>query len=134
MKRWSNQMMRKVLHVAVAALGVLTFIYAAYADSKNPIGWMKTSDIGCGVVEGTEVCNPIDHYTDAYQRGEDCATYGVPFYDRPNGKPIGLLWGEAQIILGEKSNDGKYTRIWSKSDLKDVGIMPYSLKALHECG
>ena len=127
-------MMRKGLLTASILGVVLTFVAAAYADSKNPIGWMKTSDIGCGVVEGTEVCNPIDHYTDAYQRGEVCATYGVPFYDRPNGKLIGLLWGEAQIILGEKSKDGKYTRIWSKSNLKDIGIMPYSIKALHECG
>jgi hypothetical protein len=33
-------MMRRVLLVATVALGVLT--PAAYADSKNGIGWMKT--------------------------------------------------------------------------------------------
>jgi hypothetical protein len=80
--------------------------------------------------------NAFDHYTDVYQRGGLCATYGVPFFDRPNGKPIGLLWGEAQIKLGEKSEDGRYTHVYVPPEhyKKDMGIMPYSLKALRECG
>jgi hypothetical protein len=102
----------------------------------EPIGWMKTSDIGCSEIEGKTHCNALDHYTDAYQRGEMCATYGVPFYDRPNGKPMGLIWGEAQIVLGEKSKDGKYTRVWSPPGTKKeaLGIMPYSVKSLRGCG
>ncbi len=60
---------------------------------------MKSSDVGCNQVNNELVCTALDHYTDAYQHGEVCATYGVPFYDRPNGKPIGLLWGEALIKL-----------------------------------
>jgi hypothetical protein len=97
---------------------------------------MKSSDVGCTNVEKQYICNALDHYRDVHQRGGSCATYGVPFYDRPNGKPIGLLWGEAQIHLGEQSKDGKYTRIWSLEGQhkEDLGIMPYSLKALHGCG
>ena len=102
----------------------------------EPIGWMKSSDVGCTVFEGKEHCNALDHYTDAYQRGDLCATYGVPFFDRPNGNPAGLLWGEAQIELGEKSEDGKFTHVYVPpgQHKKDMGIMPYSLKALRECG
>jgi hypothetical protein len=76
---------------------------------------MKTPDVACQYTDDHKdyLCGAVDHYTDAYQRGELCATYGVPFYDRPNGRPIGLLWGEAQIHAGEKSKDGKWTRIWS---------------------
>jgi hypothetical protein len=100
------------------------------------VGWMKSSDVGCNTVNDELVCNAFDHYTDVYQRGGSCATYGVPFFDRPNGKPIGLLWGEAQIKLGEKSEDGRYTHIYVPPEhhKKDMGIMPYSLKALRECG
>jgi hypothetical protein len=103
---------------------------------KHPavlIGWMKSSDVGCSEVEGKSHCNALDHYTDAYQRGGTCATYGTPFYDRPNGKPIGLVWGEKEIFLGAKSKDGKYTRVWG-SPADNGGIFPYSLKALRECG
>jgi hypothetical protein len=102
----------------------------------DPIGWMKSSDVGCSEMEGDFHCNPIDHYTDVYLRGGSCATYGTPFYDRPNGKPVGLIWGEAEIVLGEKSRDGMWTRVWSPPGNKkeDLGIMPYSLKALRGCG
>jgi hypothetical protein len=97
---------------------------------------MKSSDVGCDTVNDELVCNAFDHYTDVYQRGGLCATYGVPFFDRPNGKPIGLLWGEAQIKLGEKSEDRRYTHVYVPPEhhKKDMGIMPYSLKALRECG
>jgi len=105
------------------------------ATGKTPIGWMKTPDIGCNEVDGKEYCTPLDHYTDAYQQGDDCATYGTPFYDRPNGKPIGLLFGEEEVLLGEKSKDRKWTRVWSpKTDRKDIAIMPYSIKSLRGCG
>jgi hypothetical protein len=97
------------------------------------IGWMKTSDVGCKTIEGKENCNAVDHYTDAYQRGEDCATYATPFYDHQNGKPIGLVWGEKQIYPGAKSEDGKWTRVWS-SPTDDKGIFPYSLKTQRSCG
>ena len=114
--------------------------YCALSGKRHdaePIGWMKTSDIGCSEIEGKTHCNALDHYTDVYLRGGSCATYGTPFYNRPNGKPIGLLWGKAQIVLGEKSKDGKWTRIWSKSGptkKDDIEIMPYSLKSLRGCG
>jgi hypothetical protein len=103
---------------------------------SEPIGWMKSADVGCSEFKGDFHCNPIDHYTDVYLRGGSCATYGTPFFDRPNGKPIGLIWGEAQIVLGEKSRDGKWTRVWSSpgNTKEDLGIMPYSLKALRGCG
>jgi hypothetical protein len=102
----------------------------------EPIGWIKSSDIGCTTLENELICNPIDHYTDVYQRGGMCATYGVPFYSRPYGKPVGLIWGEMQIVTDEKSDDGKYTRIWTKpgQHIKDGGVWPYSLKALRSCG
>jgi hypothetical protein len=103
---------------------------------KHPavlIGWMKSSDIGCSMIEDKQFCNALDHYTDAYQRGEMCATYGVPFYDLPNGKPMGLVWGENQILLGAKSKDGKWVHVWS-SPTDEGGTWAYSLKSLRGCG
>jgi hypothetical protein len=107
------------------------------ATGGEPIGWMKSSDVGCTVLEGKTICNALDHYTDVYQRGGICATYVVPFYNRPGGKPVGLIWGEMQIVLGEKSTDGKYTRVWTQPDVhvKDAaGMFPYTLKTLRGCG
>jgi hypothetical protein len=106
------------------------------SSSGESIGWMKTSDVGCSKIEEQTICNPLDHYTDAYQRGEMCATYGVPFYDRPNGSAIGLVWGEMQIVLGEKSKDGKWTHVWTQpgQHIRDGGVWPYSEKALRGCG
>jgi hypothetical protein len=123
--------------VVVAAV----FLVAPLAHAKGPIddvesiGWMKSSDVSCNTRDNEVVCFPVDHYTDAYQRGEDCATYGVPFFDRPHGTPVGLLFGEEEITLGEKSQDGRYTRVYAPPGhhKKDVLIIPYSLKALHAC-
>jgi hypothetical protein len=106
------------------------------SSDGESIGWMKSYDVSCSTIEGKTICNPLDHYTDAYRRGETCATYGVPFYDRPNGNPIGLVWGEMQIVPGEKSKDGKWTHIWTQpgQHMKDGGVLPYSAKTLHQCG
>jgi hypothetical protein len=108
--------------VCVATQGVASVDQPGHGDSvcdqfpsergAESVGWMKSSDVGCNTVNDELVCNAFDHYTDVYQRGGSCATYGVPFFDRPNGKPIGLLWGEAPIKLGEKSEDGRYTHVY----------------------
>ena len=60
----------------------------------------------------------------------------VPFYDRPGGIPVGLIWGEMQIVPGEKSSDGKYTKVWTQPDMHVEGaaIIPYTLKTLRSCG
>ena len=139
--------MKKLLLAAVAVLALAGSAYAqdgSPADDligcgacsvKNPavfMGWMKTSDIGC---EAVDDCHAIDHYTDNYQRGEHCggAGYTVPLYDDPHGKPIGLVGNEQDLLLGGKSKDGKYTRVW-RAPFDKGGIYPYSPKALHECG
>ena len=124
---------------------VLSLIYGVQAHSINhecldkddnfiacpvpgkPIGWIKTSDISCELTQ----CHPIGHYTDVQKKGQMCATYGIPVYDRPGGKPIGLLWNETMIVEGEQKEG--YTFIYGIAG-DEIIMTPYSVQSLKACG
>jgi hypothetical protein len=77
-------------------------------------------------------------YTDAHKRGAMCAVWGLPVYDRPNGKPIGELVGET--VAGERFVRGEqrqgYTHLFfdAESHHHDGFLLPYNAKTLHICG
>jgi hypothetical protein len=121
-------------HLIASAVLLAFATTAAIPATAKSTGWVKTPDVECKYnYENVYTCFLIDNYTDTHLRGHQCAMYSVPVYDGPNGKPIGLLLGEDTVQTGEKSKDGKWTRIWSqhKNDLK---LMPYNLKTLRTCG
>jgi hypothetical protein len=101
------------------------------------IGWIKSSDIECGGgnLKANE-CSGLDHYTDVHQKGGDCATYGIPVYDRPNGRPVGLLWNDDLPIIRGEQHEGFSFMYFSSPNTPDFihGLMPYSIKALRGCG
>ena len=127
----------------LATAAVFALAGSAHAERGEPIGWVKSADIDCGgFAEGTglennkDACAAKDNYTDAHKRGALCATFGLPVYDRPNGKIIGLLWnGDLPIIRDHQSKGYSFMHFSSPTTKESPhGLMPYSLKSLRQCG
>ena len=142
---------RELLATAMITLALIGSANAAMAPlGDNPIGWVKSDDIKCGILEKkiANECIAMDHHTDAHQKGVSCATYGIPVYDRPNGKPIGLLWNDDMPIIRGDQYQGYsfvYFNSSGRATMDENGqiklgetsmhtIMPYSLEALKSCG
>jgi hypothetical protein len=63
-----------------------------------------------------------------------CATFGVPVYNCPNGKPIGMLASIYIPIIRGEQHQG-YTFMFFTSDTYNPHpLMPYDLKSLRQCG
>jgi hypothetical protein len=73
---------KKLLVIAAITAATVT---AASAQTHD--GWVKSSDLECDVHD----CYIVDNYTDAHKRGDVCATFAIPVYDRPNGKIVRAL-------------------------------------------
>jgi len=102
----------------------------AAAKTGDSIGWVKSSDIEC---QENNECMLNDNYTDVHKKGLNCATFGIPVYNRPNGNPIGEVGtGTLPIVRGEQ-NQG-YTFVYFPKDMENVHLLPYSPNDLKQCG
>ena len=93
------------------------------------MGSQRAVDFNCS---GEDGCSLKDNYTDVHKRGDMCATFGIPVYNRPDGKPIGVLATDIPFVQTERYQG--YTFVFFTSEASDVHLMPYNAKDLRECG
>jgi hypothetical protein len=94
----------------------------------QPIGWAKEADVYCD----NTGCGVEDNYTDEHKKGGQCATFAIPVYDRPNGKPTGELVTDIPIVLGERRQG--YIFLFFSPDVEGVSLMPFDPEDLRKCG
>ena len=97
----------------------------------DAIGWVKSNDIDCS----KGFCILKDNYTDAHG---GCVNFGMPVYDRPEGKPIGVFNSEPYageyLVRSNQLHGYSLLHFDTKSKNHKGFLGPYNKKSLHECG
>src|ERR1700757_2721039 len=102
-----------LLSTALVALG----LNAPAQAKQTHYGWIKSSDFTC--MHSVHECFVVDHYTEVQKRGDDCAMFAVPVYDRPNGKIVKAAIADVPFDIGEVRGD--FTRIKSEEAFMPPG-------------
>jgi hypothetical protein len=91
-----------------------------YDPSKS--GWVKSADVARNILDE---CDLVDNYTDAHKKGEQCAMFAIPVFDRPHGKIVGSLVVDTLVKTDSKRRG--FTHV--KSDGISSDVFDFS-----ECG